>query len=202
MVGSTPMRDAVLTPKTLCDTGNEPLMACLKTKSQLQLLQMTPRTINHYSFRLILQISIMITCQPVIKHNYHCSTIRYVMLCLTQTSTGFTNSSLQASPLEALQHSKNCSKESSKPAQAQVPMADAQLGCGKCTQFRGSWWFQSTGKRWTTYWTIWKTYAKPLENILGRKHEKHTEIIPRVGNHTYVTHVETTNSYSSGFQHY
>ena len=57
------------------------------------------------------------------------------MLCLTQTSTGFTNSSLQASPLEALQHSKNCSKESSKPAQAQVPMADAQLGCQKCTQF-------------------------------------------------------------------
>ena len=149
-------------------------MACLKTKSQLQLLQMTPRTINHYSFRLILQISIMITCQPVIKHNYHCSTIRYVMLCLTQTSTGFTNSSLQASPLEALQHSKNCSKESSKPAQAQVPMADAQLGCGKCTQFGEFGGFnppekdgqhigqygKHTENNWKTYW------GENMKNIL------------------------------------
>ena len=68
-------------PKTLCDTGNEPLMACLKTKSQLQLLQMTPRTINHYSFSLILQISIMITCQPVIKHNITINVAPLDMLC-------------------------------------------------------------------------------------------------------------------------
>ena len=94
------------------------------------------------------------------------------------------NPSLQASPLEALQHSKNCSKESSKPVQAQLPMADVP-----CAQLGGSYGGFNPPEKDGNMWDNMEHIFKPYEGKDSLKMNRQRNGCKKRNWKTYRNHV-------------